>query len=884
MISEETWSDSTPQSVPLQRGLKLSGEAQHTSFTPGAIANLVPALIGRDSELQQLLELLYTVIEAGNTQLVTMTGMAGVGKSRLAFELRSWVARLPEAPQFFIVQAEPQVGLRPYSLIRGIVMRYFRISESDSPARMQLRLEQGISRLLGDRSHEKAHFIGYLLGFDFAQSPHVRGVIHDLRQIRDRAMYYMLQCVAALAVRSPMVLLIDDLHHADDSSLDVLEYLARAGHDVPLLLCCLTRDQLYDRRRHWARDIERATRIMLQPLDERDSRRLVGEILRKAGKLTPELRALITSRAEGNPLYVEELIKMLIADEVIIPGPDHWQVRPARLSRLRVPSSLHDLLQARIQALSASERDFIERASVVGRTFWIGSTLQLGSLDQAAVGERSTSVTLQTTLAWLVQKELIVRQTISRFSNEEEYIFRHTLLHEVAYERVAPKLRRSYHAQVATWLTERDSAEVDSYAGLIAEHYERAAANDQATIWYTRAAHRASGAFALEEAIGFYRKAMSFQPADIEHAAGRITLYAGLGDLYHAMARLADAALSFNNMRELAEAIGDRTAQARAWNDLARIYDSTVQHRAALECAQRAVELARETDDRHTLAQALLRWGWQLVRLDESAAALELGEQAQAIFAELDDSFNAARAVAMLGVVHELLGNYDEANRCLTQSLAIHRERSDLLEVSIDLNNLGVLANAQGDWFRAIAVLEEDLRLVRDIGNRVGEIYTLSNLGIARVGLGDYAQAEADIRQGIQICQLNRIPIFSDFYRSLAEVCLATGRIDEALEAAQRSVDLAVKAENKRELGAAWRAQGMTMSRLDNPMGAPPCFVESTRLFAEAGAANERARTLREWSRHERENGDPQRAIELWQEAQAIFTHLGLHWELSIKH
>jgi tetratricopeptide (TPR) repeat protein len=854
-----------------------------TPFVPADIAGVTPGLIGRDAELQQLLQILYTVVETGHAHLVTITGMAGVGKSRLAYEFRNLVSSLPDTVQFFTIQAEPRPNIHPFGLIRTIVTQFFRISEQHSSARIQLRLEQGIRRLLGERSDEKAHLIGHILGFEMGQSPTVRALLHEPRQLRERAMDAMLQCIAAIAAQQPMVLLIDDLHHADDSSLDVLEYIVREGENVPLLICCLARRRFYERRSRWGQALERSTRMLLQPLDERDSRRLVVDILRKVGRLSSELRNLIVTRAEGNPLYVEELIKMLIDDGVIVPGEEQWKVQVARLSRLRVPASLHDLLETRLLVLKPRERELLERAAVIGRSFWLSAVLLLSGLDETAVGAHTplTSSLIEATLNDLIAKELIVQQPNARFANDQEYMFRHALLHEVAYERVAPPMRTMYHAHIASWLIANSSEATEHYAGLIAEHYAAAGATSEAAHWYERAGQHANGSFASEEAIRFYRRAMHFVPDDIEHAPVRMRLYAGLGEVYHAVARLADAALSFNNMRELAEIVGDKSTEARAWHDLARIYDSTVEHRIALEYAQRAVELAEEANDRSTHAQALVRWGWQLVRLDEAEAALERGEQAKAIFAELDDAFNMARSLAMIGVVHELLGNYNEAERCLRESIAIHRERNEWLEVSIDLNNLGVLANSIGNWEMAVAVLEEDLQIVREIGNRVGEIYTLSNLGIARVGMGDYTQAEADIRAGIQMCQTSRIPVFADFYRSLAEVCLATGRIDEALEAAQRSVELAQKAENRRELGAAWRVLGMTISRLDDPIGAPRCFDESVRLFLEAGAYNEQARTLREWAYHEKRSGNYDRSQELLAEARAIFMRLGLVLEVN---
>jgi tetratricopeptide (TPR) repeat protein len=849
---------------------------------PGTVAGLSAPLLGRDVPLQQLLRYFYALVEGPELQLVTVIGEAGLGKSRLAYEFHHWVARLPEAVLCYTFCADQQKVSEPYSLLRTLVEALCGIHSHDSPELRRTRIEQGIAAIVGAAGVERAHLIGQLIGYDFGDSPFVRGVLHDARQLRDRAVHYFQECLIAIAVQTPLLIIIDDFHLADESSIAILEQISRGGRGARLLLITLAQQRLYDRRPTWGYGLPYSVRIDLQPLDERESRRMVAEILRKVGKLPTNLRNIIVRRAEGNPLFIEELIKMLIADGTIIPSAERWELQLGRLARLRVPGGLRGLLRAQIQGLAPHQRDLLLRAAVIGRTFWAGATLALGDHEQALgapQGLRAT--TLPGLLVGLERKDLIVPQPVSRFPNEEEYSFRHELLHEVAYELVSPEQRRLCHTQAAQWMIVQGGAGAERIAGQIAEHFARAARFADAAHWYRCAGDYARRSSALTIALEHYRSALRQIDDQPALDAEQVACLAGLGSVQMDLARITDAVSSFTQMAQIAARRTEPALVAQAWNQLALAYDTLGDPRASQMYAEQAATLAEQTGDQAQLALSLVRQGWAALRLDQPARALELGEQALQLFEQLDDQTNATRCIAMIGMTHEHIGNYAEATRHLEQALTIDRAAGNLGSACSHLNNLAFIANARADYETARELLREDLALTRAIGSRFGEIYALSNLSTALIGLGEWASAEVEIRRGIHLCEVSRIAVFSDFYRDLAEVCLALGREVEALEAAQQALDLSRTSANPREVGAALRILGMALSRIGDSEGAASIFAESARVLQETHATAERARTLRAWARHTRAAGDHDRARALWHEAQDLFVACGLPLELA---
>lgn len=840
------------------------------------------ALVGREGEMQTLKRTLREMLASRNLQTLLVLGDAGLGKSRLLYELTAWLELLPDRMRVLKARASAGMAQRPYALLRDMFAFRFEILESDRAAVARRKLEQGFATMSNQHpeSRQWAAFIGHLLGLDFSASPYLRDILEDTKQIRQRAFHYASQLFAVASHRLPTVMLLDDLHWADEGSLEFLEHLLSHSQAIPLFVLGLARPTLLERRPAWA---DTPGSLSLQPLTSQQSQQLAEDILRKAGTVPAKLGEMIAQRAEGNPFYVEELIKMLIDEKAILPGPDEWIVQPERLAAIRIPSTLTGILQARLDSLPAPERALLQRASVVGRVFWDGTLAVAGTRGQD----------LAPLLDGLHQKELIFRRDTSAFAGTSEYVFKHALLRDVTYESVLKRERRLYHEQVAHWLAEQAGEREAEYAAVIADHYERAEKAEPAAEWYARAAQQAASASARETAATYYRKALDLvpHPAPLPQAmetgqrdalVRRLAWYAGLAQVLHAQNRLPDALVWYEAMQRLAAAIPDEAGQAVAGNGIAGIQVYQGDMRGAVETTQQAAAHARAGGVPLEEAQSLFHRGWAYYRLGDAAAALELGERCLKLSQSIVPA--APRAVAqsykLLGSGYTLLGQYEQVQHCNEEALAIARRLNDPSDESSMLNNLGETARLRGEFQAAADSYRHALELARSIGYDSLALVIQVNLGGALVGLGEFQAAEEQLRQALTVLG-DYLSIRSELLRFLAEACLGQARTEEALAAGQEALELAQRLEDAEALGNAWRTVGRIAAHLEPEMAssapAPThCFRESLRICTETRMEAERARTLKAWGEYEQERGDPAQGAALLEEAARLLAGLGV--------
>ena len=300
--------------------------------------------------------------------------------------------------------------------------------------------------------------------------------------------------------------------------------------------------------------------------------------------------------AEGNPYYLEEMVKMLIDDGVIIKAEDAWQVHMERLHDIHVPETLTSLLQARLDSLPPEEHTVLQQASVVGRVFW---DQVVEHLYQSTAG-RTELQQMQTLLASLDKREMVFLSDQSVFENTQEYLFKHATLREVTYESVLKRLRRDYHAQVAAWLSEQSGSRMEEMAGLIAEHYELAGQNEQAVTYLLKAGRHAAAQYANAEALHFFSRALQLvSPDEIDL---RCTLLLARTAIYHLQGDRGPQIQDLDTLDSLAPALDakqcSRIALARS-----RYETKTNNFAAALQSAQRAVDSARAAGDTMLMAE-----------------------------------------------------------------------------------------------------------------------------------------------------------------------------------------------------------------------------------------------------------------------------------------
>ena len=805
---------------PIQVYVVLRAKPRAFRMPTRGVEGIETRMIGREAELGQLQEALQATLRKGEARAITIVGEAGVGKSRLLYEFRNWLDLQAESIVIFRGRATQERSNLPYSLIRDLFAFRFEIQDSDPAAVAREKLEQGIVAPWGtgdvEGTEEKAHFIGQLIGFDFSESPHLRGIIGDARQIHDRAFHYVAEFFAAAAPpsgrreRRAVAIYLEDIHWADDGSLDLVDYLVWKCRRAPLLIIALTRPTLFERRPSWGvagapfESVQMHTRLELHPLSTQNSHRLVEEILQRVEDVPPDLRDLIVRGAEGNPFYVEELIKMLIEDGVIVKGPERWRVETERLAEVRVPPTLTGVLQARLDGLPPVERETLQRASVVGRVFWDSTVVRIYESADGRTDGRETAAALRA----LQGKELVFERQASAFVEAREHIFKHAILRDVTYESVLRRLRRVYHAQAAAWLIEHSGERVGEYAGLIGEHYERAGERAQAAEWYGRAGRQAQDTYALETAADYYQKALALEER-WEWRKGQV-------EALHVLGRRDEEQAGLRALEAASEAPVFEVAYL--WG---QYYEAIGEYSQAHAEAERALAASRSRGDMTGEMRSLTMLGLIAYRQGDDNRAKTWYKEAESLF-QGDESYSDVAAQASiqvlrgLGAVYLHQGDYEQAQTHFELGLALSRRGGDRASEAQMLNYLGQRAFNQRDFAEAEAYHRQALEIRRAIGDRAGEGMSLYNLAMTVRNAGDYGQAQEYYSEALAIQQAigdrwyeaNILNSMGIMYHELGDLITAQTCLEQSRQIAQDIGDEAGQAYVLSNLGPVMRDQG----------------------------------------------------------------------------
>jgi serine/threonine protein kinase/predicted ATPase len=663
-------------------------------------------MIGREPELKVLQDAMTLTIEDRETQVVTVVGEAGVGKSRLLYEFTNWVDLMEEKLWFFEARATQPSMLQPYSLTRDLFSFRFKILDNDPLPTVHEKFEAGIAGFLNGRGREAAPLIGQLVGFDFSENPLVKPRLEQPEAFHEEALALLGEFFLAAAKTNPVFIQVEDIHWADDRSLDLLNSLARENTAIPLFIIYMARPELYDRRPSWGEGQGFHARINLQPLSRLDSRRLVRELLKKVDQVPPELRDLIIDRAEGNPFYMEELVKALIDDGVIVKGEERWHVQPERLAAVRVPPTLVGVLQSRLDSFPPGQRTLLQRASVVGRIFWESAVAHLSAAEGVTAG--AVSGMLQD----LREREMVFKREESAFEGTAEYGFRHAILRDVVYETIVPSHRRAYHRLVAEWLTEAGRDRLDEYNPLIAEHYELAEAYPEAAEHLRRVAARASTVGSLDDALRILQRAIGMLPE--AQAELRMKLQVQLGDAYSIKGSYDEAIAALQPALETARRLGARSAEAGALAQLGRIAGVfRGDYPAGQAYFDEALPIARELGDREAL-----------------------------VF-----------ITRQLGNIGNALGDLEAAKGHLEESLQLARDLGDRASEVNALNSLGINARARDDFEAALRHYQQALDLAIGIGDRNLRAMLTGNVAEIHYVQGDFASAKRLSERALAVAQ-----------------------------------------------------------------------------------------------------------------------------------
>ena len=580
-------------------------------------------------------------------------------------------------------------------------------------AAARAKVERGIAPLFaGDddpaAGDAHAHLLGHLLGIEWPASSHLQGILQDPKQIRNRAFHAAALVVRRTAERAtgPLVVLVEDLHWADDESLDFLSYLLDVNRDVPMLVLAAMRPTLLERRPDWlATGSRQHRRVDLAPLDPRASRELTHALMRKLPDVPPALRDLVTDAAEGNPFYIEELVQMLIDQGVIATGATGWTLQAETLQATRLPATLTGVLQTRLDGLPAAERLALQQASVIGPVFWDRALAALDAQAAAALPE-------------LVRRELVLARPGSAVDGFAEYAFKHHLLQQVAYGTVLKRARRELHGRLATWLTaeaEHGGVRAGDVLALIAHHFEAAADDARAAEFHARAAEHAAERFAHAAVLLHADRALALLDG-IEARDGTTTPARAARSAGACCSRARDEQPAGPASRATPRPAGARGARA--------VHRPTIGGVPRWRCAAACSRASTPTGPRRNATRATPCAGRAPRATTRSGCMRRSDSRSRcAGHGQLDDASTLAKA-----------------------GLAEASERGLQRIVWGYFRTLALITESQGDEVESAEMEREALRIACELGDRIGEAIGLDCMGQVAILFGDLAEAQRVVR------------------------------------------------------------------------------------------------------------------------------------------
>ncbi|MEP6469493.1 MAG: adenylate/guanylate cyclase domain-containing protein [Chloroflexota bacterium] len=814
-------------------------------------------LVGREPELARLRQGFAAALAERRCMLLTLVAPAGVGKSRLVAE---FLASLSRRATVLAGRCLPYGEGITYWPVAEVIRMAAAISEADDRVGAIAKLR----RLVDEAPDTEivAERIGQAIGLEGGSAP------------QEEIFWALRKLLETLARQRPLVVEFDDIQWADDTFLDLLEHIVQLANDAPLLIVCAARPELFERRPGWGSGLAQAAVLRLEPLAAETAGRLIDQL--PGGRELPDpLRARILEAAEGNPLFVEEMMGMLIDDGHLTMTDGRW-LATIELAEVTVPPTISALLAARLDQLQPSERSLAERASVVGQSFEQASLAEL-----LPAGERGA---MARDLLALVRKELI-RPERSVLSAGDAYRFRHMLIRDAAYESLPKANRAELHERFGSWLEQATRDRLDEYEEIIGYHLEEAyryraelgmheaepSLADRAARRLGSAGRRAYSRGDMRTTVNLLGRAAALWPAG---AARRLEVLPDLADALAEMgeesrglrlldegldlaARLGDARLRAHLLlarrglsserpwsdlaerdaeqaREVFESAGDDVGIAAAWRMLGFAAWERLDSTAAVAAWERAAEHARRSGD--AAGEAHDR-AWLSIALFFGPGPVEEGLKRVQETLELVKDVPAARAEVLWQIAsfHAMLGQFEDARQALATSRAIERD----LGRDATANHFGTQVaelneRLEGRTAERVRVLREGIDAFE---HATGQMNPLLNASLAHalVEVGQDEEAER-VAQAVRASPGGENPwVKPTLLAAMALVRARKGAADEAETLSHEAVTMMRATEFSWLLGDALMVHSEVLNLSGKRADAIAAVREAVRLYEGKG-------------------------------------------------
>jgi class 3 adenylate cyclase/tetratricopeptide (TPR) repeat protein len=707
----------------------LAARESRTRLEVETDRGLTPFL-GREHELGQLHEA-FDAARAGQGRVVLIVGDAGIGKSRLLYEFRRRVGDTAAWHEGHCLSFGLAMAFHP---LVDLVRRQFGLEESDDDATIVAKIERGVHEI-GSDVRGTVPYLRALLSLD-PGDPEIRAMSPAHR--RKETFDALRGLLARAGDQRPQILVIEDLHWIDSASE---QFLASLVDSVPALRALL----VFTYRPGYASpfgDRSYVTRIVPATLSAEDSARMAAAVL-GADVLPDELRELIGSRAEGNPFYVEELVKSLeeagalrrVEGRLVLARPAH---------ELTIPGTIHDVIAARIDRLGEAPKRTLQLASVIGREF----TRRL--VDRLAeIRERTDD--------WL--RELTALELIHerRLYPELAYMFKHALTQDVAYASLLVQRRKDLHRLVGRAIEELYTDRLPEHYEMLAHHFSKAEDWERALDFLLKAAEKATRAFGLRQALELYGEALEAvrRLGDGVPASTPMAIHRARADLFFGIGDFPRSAEEAQQLLALARRVADRAAEAGALVQMAVAFQWAEEFPEAHTRVQEAIDIAESAGARAQLGGAVYVRGYLGAVSGRLAEAERDAHRARAMGQEVGDANRQALSLHLLSGINSWQGRYTEGLALAEEGVRLAREHRLVIPLLRCLWNQGLAWHDLGDHDQALAALGEGFALAQKIGDEAFIPRYLNTIGWVRIECGDFAEGIAWSERSYELTNLS---------------------------------------------------------------------------------------------------------------------------------
>ena len=747
------------------------------------LEGLSSPLVGRDTQLA-LLDERFEGLSEGEGSFIAVIGEAGLGKSTLIAELK----KSHEGPRYQWLRGDALSYTRSISYYpwRQIIRQSIDAREIDSPAevREKLRYKCECCTVPGG----DVPFLEAMLAVENNESLQVvSGVQGDalIQKMADATRGYL----CGIAMEGPLVIVFDDLHWADEASLNLLFSLSDLADKHPMFFICMLRPDKTAPSWVSIKVIQeklqrRFDSVLLEPLQAEQTDVMLTNLL-GVGDLPKFVRDLIVEKADGNPFFVEEIIRSLIETKQLVRENSHWKA-VSDSAKVTLPNTLRGVLSARIDRLPEISKHVLQNAAVIGRLFDVRVLKPLTSLNGG----------LDAQIQYLKEASLI-----ESFSNE--YAFRHALIQEAAYESILIKKRTELHRRIGEIMEALYADRVEEFAPLLAYHFYNAA--DERSLKYdVIAGEKSARLYANAEAVTHFSRALEVAKRNGSENQFITKLHTQLGSALELSGRYEQAVQNYDDMQAFGRESGERSiemnalmAKATMYSIFTRLHDPALSEQLLVQ----ALDISREINDR--TAQARLSWNLMLTylfskRLDQ---ALEHGKLALSLARESGDREQLAFVLNDFCRLHTCRGEFEKSHEAIQEARELWRALDNQVMLADSLGSEAEAYFNAGEFDRSMKCCEEALQITEKIDNLWGQSYDRMLMAFVYLETGRLGDGIQLAEKSIRLADAAGLMAGSLWFRSeLGWVYAYCGAFEKAYEVIEHALQIA---EAKQP---AWRA------------------------------------------------------------------------------